>query len=232
VKIRILLIAIIASTIIASSTNSARATSLSAFAIAGSTSPAGNVSYTSGGLTIFTTSGFIFSKVAPLSALPVTISFTGMSKTGTYTYNPLTKAFDQPLTGGSFDIFKGATTYLEGTFGLSDLVGTGGAQSGNVNLKANSVDYTGGTFFPAGYTATGGSLAIEFTSVSPFVAKASGLSSFTGVDGITFSAPSPSNNHGATPEPGSIVTFSLGGLALLGLLMRSRKTRYGATLAI
>jgi hypothetical protein len=162
----------------------------------------------------------------------VTISFSGLSNTGAYTFNPLTKAFDQPLTGGSFDIFNGSTTFLSGTFGQSDLTGAGGAQSGNVSLESNSVTFTGGTLFPAAYDPTGGTLAIEFNSVSPFVAGASGLSAFTGVDGITFSAPSTRGNHGATPEPGSLAIFSLGGFALLGMLVRPRKSRCGAALAI
>lgn len=205
---------------------SAHAAGLTAIAVLGGDDSTDNVFYTpgpSGGLTIDNNTEFLQGKLGQGYDGDVTASFTNMTN-GSYVYNA-NGTFDQQLNpNGAISSFvvtdnTNNTVLLSGTFGGADLTGTNASSSGNVNLELNDVTYTGGTFFPAGYSPTNGSLSVEFTSTAPFSASASGLAAFDAVDGVTFSAPAIA----AVPEPASMASFAVGGLLLLGALLSKRR---------
>jgi hypothetical protein len=213
----------------------ANAASLTAFAIQGGNDSTANVSYTpgaGGGLSIAGVNDFLQGKVGQGLDSNASVTFTNMVN-GTYSVNG-SGLFDQQLNPGadtsSFIITDNTThtVLLSGTLGTADLTGTNGASSGNVTLAANNVTYTGGTYFPATFDPNNGALAIEFTSTQPFVAGPTGLSAFTGVDGVTFSALNsrgPGGGGNGVPEPASTAPFAAGGLFLLGILLRKRHSR-------
>jgi hypothetical protein len=216
----------------------AHAATLTAFAIAGGTTQDANVFYTpgtGGGLSVVSTSEFLQGKLGQGFDNNATISFTNMAN-GSFSLSG-SGAFDQllnPASTSSFVITDNTThaVLLSGTVGSADLTGHTGASSGNVNLTSNNVTYTGGTFFPSGFSNTNGSLAIEFTSTTPFSATASGLGAFTAVDGITFSGLNergPGGGGNGVPEPASYASMGLGAAMLLAALLR--KKRAGRTLA-
>jgi hypothetical protein len=217
----------------------ANAANLTAFAIAGGTTQDANVFYTpgaGGGLSVVSNTEFLQGKLGQGFDGNATISFTNMTN-GSFSLSG-NGSFDQVLnpTGTSSFLITDNTTHavlLSGTLGTADLTGFSGASSGNVNLVSNNVTYTGGTFFPAGFSPTNGSLAIEFTSTTPFSATASGLGAFTAVDGITFSGLNqrgPGGGGNGVPEPASFASMGLGAAMLLAALLR--KKRNGRTLAV
>lgn len=212
----------------------AYAQNLTAFAIAGGTNQDANVFYTpgtGGGLTVDSTAEFLQGKLGQGYDGTATISFTNLTNGG-YTLAG-NGDFDQSLNPSgatsSFVITDNSThdVLLSGTLGSADLTGYNGSSSGNVNLTSNNVTYTGGSFFPAGFSPDNGSLSIEFTSTTPFTATASGLDAFTAVDGITFSALTSRTGGGGgspVPEPASYASLGLGAAMLLGALLRKKRT--------
>jgi hypothetical protein len=211
----------------------ARAAQQTAFAIQGGNDTAANVFYTpgpAGGMTISGPNEFVLGKLGQGFDGSATITFTNMAN-GSYSKSA-SGAFDQVLNPGStissFVLTDNAThtVLLSGTLGTANLTGFNGSSSGNVNLASNDVTYTGGTFFPTGFSPTGGALSVEFTSTSPFSASATGLGAFTGVDGITFSGVNlrgPGGGGNGVPEPASMASMSVGALFLLGALLRKRR---------
>jgi hypothetical protein len=193
---------------------------------------AANVTYNGSSLLLSQTSTYRFASDinASQSSTTATITLgplTDMTGAGSYSFNSSNGNFSQMLNGSTFTVSDGTGTLLSGSFGNAVLSGVNGGSSGGVQLVANSVTYTGGSYFPAGFQTTNGSLSLEFTSVtdtasgtSGFRANASGVSAFTAHDGATFSAVPTTST---VPEPGTYAAFLVGGLGVLGLMASARK---------
>ena len=136
--------------------------------------------------------------------------------------------YTEHLTGGTFTLFDSATStlLLSGKFGGGDLLkGTQGASTASLVNTLTNVTYTGGTYFTASGFNNPGAFSIALTSVIPNVGITSGyLDSFAAGGTGTFSARIPA----PTPEPATVVPFMLGGLGLLGLIVRKTRRTSGA----
>jgi hypothetical protein len=204
---------------------------------AGGNNPsAGNfITYTPGtgnGFSLFTNNGHITDTLLGQTS-PVTINFGTLTNIpGSYIPpDPSTGAFSQGLNGGTFSITQGSTVLLSGTFGASTLSGTdtslqptgapGSSPSGSVTLVANSLTYTGGTYFDAThFSPNNGSLSIGFNASGPIVASATQVNDFVANDVITFDA----LPLGTTvPEPASLAGLGIGFLFLVGLAFVAKR---------
>lgn len=155
-----------------------------------------------------------------------TLTFFGLSATGTATgTGTVTNPYTESLSGGSFALVKGTTTLLSGTFGSSNVLEaftTGSAAT--ITDTLNDVVYTSGTeYFVESGLQNPGSFSLSMTSVHPTPGLDSSgyLTAFKAGGTGTFSAKTPL----PTPEPATVAPFVLGGLGLLGLAFRARKTR-------
>ena len=155
---------------------------------------------------------------------PATLSFTGFSTSGTATGTGSTlDPFRQGLGAGTFTLNKGATLLLQGSFtGGNILSAVTGSTTSSITNTVNNVTYTGGSYFLASGLNNPGSFSISMTSVDPKPSVTGGyLDGFTAGGTSTFSAATPA----AVPEPATVAPFIMGGLGLMGLAFRARKTR-------
>ena len=194
-------------------------------AVGGAPNPGDFVTFTGGtGLNISTTDYNLTGKQGQGMATGTTLNLFAPDQ-GIASSNGVST---QELLGpGTFTITGGGNTLLSGTFGNSLLSASNGSSSATVSLMTNSVNYDAfDTFFPAGFSLTGGSLGVTITGAHSgnangiiVTAPEGTISDFSGNDGINFAAPR------TVPEPGTVASFALGGLGLLGLAVRGRKSR-------
>ena len=154
---------------------------------------------------------------------PATLVFTGFSVSGVATgTGTTTDPYRQGLSGGTFTLDSGGTNLLQGRFADGNLLTSvsNSTTAGIITNSVNNVTYTGGTYFGLSGLNNPGSFSISMTSVAPPPSISGGyLTGFTAGGTSTFSAQTPST----VPEPATVVPFMLGGLGLLGLIVR--KTR-------
>jgi hypothetical protein len=183
----------------------------------GGTSP--NVFYTSGGtVTASDTNAQYRDRVAGTTANGVSFSLTGGTP-GTYDSTTETLNF---TGGGSFSY----GTLLSGTFGAATLhlQSVDPTLGGSFQFVSNNVTFTGGSDqhgFTSGAISLEALNAFDLSGGTNLVNGTTGFNSFTATDGVTINGVSPS----ATPEPGTVASFGIGGIGLLGLMLRARKAR-------
>jgi hypothetical protein len=143
-----------------------------------------------------------------------TVAFTGLS----YVSNTTTA---DTLSGGTFNIGSGLLTGTFTSATLSGINSTSGA------VAFTGVVYTGGTWFPAGYsTSVGTQLSTQFGYVSGvFVAGSGPSTAFTALDSTNAFA-----TVASTPEPASVATFGIGAMALMLLAAVARRRNANMTL--
>ena len=198
----------------------------------------GRTASVTGGLTM-TPSGFYASLDVPKAGSqtnnPATVVFTGLANNGnTNTFVPFLGApqqFSQSLTGGGFNIYDGTTTsgqlLLSGNFAGATLSGTLGTNASTVDTNFLNVAYTGGLYAnTAGIslnTVFGNSFNFSLLNVTPKTSVSSGnLNNFQSAGNGQFTGVAPA------PEPATLVPFALGGLGLLGLIVRKTRRTNGA----
>ena len=174
-----------------------------------------------------TTSGAFFAGQSSPAYDPNSIlTFTGFGASGAATGDGSTaNPYTQGLGAGTFDLSKSGTELLTGTFsGGNILTVATGSTTSSITNTVNNVTYTGGTYFANSGLLNPGSFSISMTSVSPspVIGGDGYLSQFTAGGTGTFSATLPST---AVPEPATVAPFIMGGLGLMGLAFRARKTR-------
>lgn len=181
----------------------AHAQAMTAFAIAGDTTPDPNIVYTggtTGTLTINVPKAFIMSKVGLGGSVHARIEFlpmTGIGPAG-FSYNPATGVYSQILKGGGFQIIDTdkKIILLQGRFGEAVLHGTNGACSMALTLQKDSAFYLPAPLFPKGWSQEHGAFSVEFNSQLPGKvissptagAVYSGIGDFKANDGMTFAA--------------------------------------------
>jgi len=168
----------------------------------------------------------LFSPTLTNSA-PDVLTFTGFSASGFATGSGTTlDPYRQGLGMGGFTLTGGGNTLLTGTFtGGNVLTAITSATSAAITNTVNNVTYTGGTYFAAAGLNNPGSFSIAMTSVAPPPTVLGGyLTNFTAGGSVNFSATQPST----VPEPASVIPFALGGLGLLGLIVRKTRRTNGA----
>ena len=144
--------------------------------------------------------------------------------TGTGTQND---PFKQALSGGSFSLKSGTTDLLDGTFTSGNLLSAfSSGSTASITNSVNGVTYTGGSYFAQSGLFNPGSFSVSMTSVAPAPTITNGyLDAFTAGGTSTFSA---SSAPAAVPEASTSVTFILGGLGLLALIVRKNRRASGA----
>ena len=167
----------------------------------------------------------------PPGQFPTTLSFVGLNNVGDVTGTGTTAdPYNQLLSGGSFTLTAngGADLLLAGTFdGGYLLQGQEGSSTSSITNKVNNVIYTGGSYFTASGLDNPGSFSLSMTSVTPTIGVTNGhFNDFVAGGTGTFSATTPSS---VVPEPATVVPFLLGGLGLLGLVVRKARRTSGAT---
>jgi len=188
--------------------------------IIGQTSP-GAVTFTGGNTGTLTVSGgttfFPRNGLAVGVPVPANISLT-TANPGTFSNVGAGSTFDQAFGSGSFSITSAGTgaTLLSGTFGPSILNGTIGGTSGSLTLVNNSLTYSAAsTAFPAGFFLTGGSLALAFSTGTPFVLGGGGVAAFTGIDLINYTA-------APIPEPSEWMAIGMAATSMGCLMFRAK----------
>lgn len=157
------------------------------------------------------------------------LTFTGLSNVGTTSTSG--SLFDQILSAGTFNIVNGTTTLLSGSFTGADLMGKTGAstKSASLNTDLYNVTYTGGKFFTDSGVSKidpNNSLSFSFLNIPNGLSVSNGsLNSFTASGSGQFQGDVAAST---VPEPATIVPFVLGGLALLGLVVRKTRRVSGA----
>ncbi len=183
--------------------------------------------YTGGGTGQFTTtSGASFAGLSSPTYNPGSIlTFTGFGVSGLATGDGSTaNPYTQGLGAGTFSLTNASNTLLSGTFtGGNILTVASGSTTSSITNTVNNVTYTGGSYFTKSGLLNPGSFSISMTSVkpSPVIGADGYLSQFTAGGTSTFSATTPA----AVPEPATVAPFIMGGLGLMGLAFRARKTR-------
>jgi len=155
------------------------------------------------------------------------LSFTGLQNSGTAIDLNAGILWGQALTGGTFTLHHGATTYLTGTYTNAFMQGFTIANNPDASVSFFGVVYTGGSYFTQaqglGYTNPG-DLSLALLSDAPLAISGSYFQNFVASGTGTFGA-TPPVVHTGTPEPGTVVSFSIGALGLCALILRGRKTR-------
>lgn len=167
----------------------------------------------------------------PPGQYPTTLSFVGLNNVGTVTGTGTTAdPYNQLLSSGSFTLTAngGSDLLLAGTFGGGNLlVGTTGATASTLSNNLTNVVYTGGSYFTASGLSNPGAFSLSMTSVTPAIGVTNGhFNDFVAGGTGTFSASTPTS---VVPEPATVVPFILGGLGLLGLVVRKARRTSGAT---
>lgn len=134
--------------------------------------------------------------------------------------------FKETFTGGTFSAFSGTTDLLSGSFTSGKINGSAGDGTGA--FGASNVTYdAASTAVPATDTLVNGLLTVTFNPINGgYVLSGGQLQSFTATDSAVYSAV-----PAAVPEATGLVPFALGGLCLLGLIVRGRKTRQTSEMA-
>ena len=187
-----------------------------------------------GATSTFTTIGSIpvdFQYYAPnsygavLTTIPATLNFSAVAAAPAQT---LGSVVDQSLKNVNLTLTAltpvgGKTNLLSATSSAGDLTGLLGGGSGtefsstptdNIGFTSDFIDLTG---------STDRNFAFSFSSINPNLSLAQNgyLSGFTAAGTGTFA----SNFGTPVPEPAANASLALGGLGLLGLMLRARKTR-------
>ncbi len=184
----------------------------------------GGLSFAAG--PIFTATYDLPQGSAPTPYNNATVVFTGLQNSGATAVAG--SAFDQSLTGGTFNISQGNTLLLSGNFTGADLTGLTGANSKSAFLNSDlyNVSYTGGLFQKdsgVASTDSNNAFSLSFLKIPapPGLSVTNGhLNGFQASGSGQFQGTLPSTT---VPEPATTVPFVLGGLGLLGLVVR--KTR-------
>lgn len=191
------------------------------------TATSNNTTFTSSGggdsLVVTYPDGVFVGKVGNGSFLN---TLTNFSATGgsTTSFNSITGAFVETFTGGTFSAISGGNDLLSGTFGSGTILGIVGQQSGGLNVTG--VTYApGSTALPANFSPNGGTISLTYNVILPggYAVTGGKLQSFTASDSGVYSAVKT-----AVPEPATVVPFMLGGLGLLGLIVRKTRRTNGA----
>ena len=175
-----------------------------------------------------TTSGAVFTGLSGGLVNPnSTLTFTGFGASGLATGDGSTaNPYTQGLGAGTFSLTDVSGNLLSGTFGGGNILTvTQGSTTSSITNTVNNVTYTGGTYFVNSGLQNPGSFSVSMTSVSPspVIGEDGYLSSFTAGGTSTFSATVPRVT--TVPEPATVAPFVMGGLGLMGLAFRARKTR-------
>lgn len=185
--------------------------------------------YTGGPMGKFTTtSGAIFTGLSGgLVNSGSTLTFTGFGTSGFASGDGSTATpYTQGLGAGTFDLSNSGNELLQGTFtGGNILTVVNGSTTSSITNTVNNVSYTGGSYFTNSGLLNPGSFSVSMTSVSPspVIGDDGYLSAFTAGGTSTFSATVPRVT--TVPEPATVAPFIMGGLGLMGLAFRARKTR-------
>jgi len=186
------------------------------------------ITYGGGGLAfsggpIFTAAYDLPQGSSPTPYNNTTVVFTGLKNSGATAVAG--NLFDQSLTGGTFDISQGNKVLLTGNFTGADLTGLlgSGSKSAFVSSDLHNVTYTGGLFQTLsgiGASSPSNAFSLSFLNIPNGLSVTNGhLNGFTASGSGQFQAPVPP----AVPEPASVVPFALGGLGLLGLIVRKKR---------
>ena len=198
------------------------------------TVPASQVfTYTGGaGGTFSTTAGALFSSIFSATGdqtKPSVLTFTGLMASAPATGTGIVSdPYTQGLGGGSFTLTGGGNTLLTGNFTSGNiLTAATSSDTAAITNVVKNVTYTGGTYFTASGLVNPGSFSIAMTSVTPGPTLTTGgyLSGFTAGGSVNYSASQPRTT---VPEPATLVPFALGGLGLLGLIVRKTRRANGA----
>lgn len=175
------------------------------------------------------TSAFDVSGVGPSSTSFTDALFTLSPLTETGVATPVAGGYDAAFSNGSFTLVANngtGATLLSGTFTGSLLFGTTPSNPGVYNASFNDVTYTGGTLVPAYTSEYGGNPPL----VGDFNLAMTGATPGFGPGGAggglaAFSAEGSTISFDATPTPetSSVVTVSMGVLALVGLMVVARR---------
>ena len=185
------------------------------------------LTYTGGaGGNFSTTPGAVFSGLSGGAYDPGSIlTFTGFVATGPATGDGSSgNPYNQGLGAGTFDLSNAGVELLTGTFtGGNVLTVISGSTTAGITNTVNNVTYTGGKYFLSSGLLNPGSFSTTMSSVSPSptIGDDGYLTGFTAAGATTFSATTPA----AVPEPATVAPFIMGGLGLMGLAFRARKTR-------
>jgi hypothetical protein len=185
--------------------------------------------YTGGASGQFSTSaGGVFTGLSGGLVNPnSTLTFTGFGVSGAATgdgssANPYT----QGLGAGTFNLYNGDTTLLSGTFtGGNILTVASGSTTASITNTVNNVTYTGGLYYTNSGLLNPGSFVTSLLGVnpSPTIGSDGFLTGFSAGGTTNFSATTPRVT--TVPEPATVAPFIMGGLGLMGLAFRARKTR-------
>ncbi len=156
-----------------------------------------------------------------------TLTFTGLANDGLLVSKG-GDSYEQSLTGGTFLLKSNSgSTLLSGTFDGGNLLsGTVGSDAGVLRNSLVNVVYTGGSYFTASGLVNPGSFSFSLVGAKPTLSVVNGhFNDFTSTGSGVFSA-SPASS--VVPEPATVVPFVLGGLGLLGLVVRKSRRTSGA----
>ena len=127
--------------------------------------------------------------------------------------------FEETFTGGTFSDYFGGTKLLKGTFTSGSIFGKEGSITGGLDISG--VTYDADSVALGSFSPSTGSISLTYNVIKPSGYSLVGgkLQSFTATDSGTYSAVS------TVPEPATVAPFIMGGLGLMGLAFRARKTR-------
>jgi len=127
--------------------------------------------------------------------------------------------FKETFTGGTFSDYFGTTKLLKGTFSSANIYGPVGSITGGLDISG--VTYDADSVALGSFSPSVGTISLTYNVIKPSGYSLVGgkLQSFTATDSGTYSAVS------TVPEPATVAPFIMGGLGLMGLAFRARKTR-------
>ncbi len=162
--------------------------------------------------------GQFASKIGLGNFTPVAVSLTA---TGGSTTNLGGGIFKETFTGGTFSDYFGTTKLLKGTFTSGSILGQQGSNTGNIDISG--VTYDADSVALGSFSPQNGTISLTYNVIKPGGYNLVGgkLQSFVATDSGTYSAVEGT----AVPEPATVAPFIMGGLGLMGLAFRARKTR-------
>ena len=186
------------------------------------TATSDNTSFTSasGGDSLVVTypDGTFASKIGLGTYSSVAVSLTATGGT-TSTSASFPGTFEETFTGGTFSDYFGGTKLLKGTFTSGSIFGKVGSITGGLDISG--VTYDADSVALGSFSPSFGTISLTYNVIKPSGYSLVGgkLQSFTATDSGTYSAVS------TVPEPATVAPFIMGGLGLMGLAFRARKTR-------